>query len=77
MSLPFHKKQLFDKEGKQGSPTPETIAVVTNAQKVLKVNSRRNQREQADVNHTDLLELMMNEREGWDQIRSVLAQRLQ
>jgi hypothetical protein len=77
LSLPFHKKQLFDKEGKQSSPTPETIAVVTNAQKVLKVNSRRNQREQADVNHTDLLELMMNEREGWDQIRSVLAQRLQ
>lgn len=31
LKLQFHKKQLVDKEGKKAAPTPETIAIVTQA----------------------------------------------
>lgn len=38
--MALHKRQLFEGE-KFASPTPELIAMVTNASKVLKVSSRR------------------------------------
>lgn len=63
LELPCHKRQLFDKEGKVTAPTPETIATVTNAQKVLKVNTRRKQdKDIFSSQHGELMDLMMSER---------------
>jgi hypothetical protein len=53
--LPYHKKQLNESSVNQ-EVTPEQIALVTNAKKVINVNSRHE-----FGNHGALFELLMGE----------------
>jgi len=75
LQLPYHKKQEIDKEGKKSAPTPETIALVTKAKKVMKIHNKR-QKDALYGGH-GFLDLLMSGGEGrQDAARNELAARI-
>ena len=75
LQLPYHKKQLFDKDGKKSAPTPETIALVTKAKKVMKIHKHKHRDEL--FGGSGFLEMLMSGGEGrQDHMRHELAARI-